>query len=170
MKLSELKNVLRKETQRILKENDFGDDDKSFSFTGKTDADLLLTPLDASVEEVKNALNNLDNYGIYKTQLRNTKIGLEKALEDHFGPSQPNIKARIEKKSGKKFPIKTKQAVEDFINNFTKSTNILSYEIEGDNFRFPKYSNPEKGHLKKIITTVMDNAGINFILKLDSEI
>ena len=50
--------------------------------------ELVLTPLAISTDEVVKALENIDNYGAYTSNLRNTKSNVEKAVEAHFGPSQ----------------------------------------------------------------------------------
>jgi hypothetical protein len=47
--------------------------------------------------------------------MRSTQAGLQKALEDHFGPSSPQTKKSLEKKRGFPFPIRTKQSIDDSI-------------------------------------------------------
>lgn len=133
----------------------------------KKETDLVLTPVSADIDTVVSALENMDNYGMYLSNLRNTKAGLQKAIDDHFGPSTPMVKRGLEKKRGKPFAIKSKQAIDDFIKSFSKNTNILSYDVEGNTVRFPSGENATPATLKNIIKTVMDKAGIKY--KLDSK-
>jgi len=133
----------------------------------KSETDLVLTPKSADIDTVVSALENMDNYGMYLSNLRNTKAGLQKAIDDHFGPSVPMVKRGLEKKRGKPFAVKSKQAIDDFIKSFSKNTNILSYNVEGNSIRFPSGENATPATLKNIIKTVMDKAGIDY--KLDSK-
>jgi hypothetical protein len=130
----------------------------------KIDYDLVLTPIAVSVDEVVKALENIDNYGAYVSNLRNTKSNVEKAVEDHFGPSQRFEKIKKEKERGKPFPVKTKQAIDDFIRTLTSKPNLLSWKVEGDSLAFPTKRNPTKKVTTSIINTVMEKAGIDYDL------
>lgn len=117
------------------------------------------------MKDYEEAFKNQDNYGIYLAQVRKSKPEINKALEDYFGPSVPTRKINAEKARGEPFPPKTKQAIDDFIKNITTKLNILKYNKDGKNLIFPKHQNPEKNLTKKIIKTVMDNAGLEYKLE-----
>jgi hypothetical protein len=135
------------------------------SITGlKKEKDIKLITYD-DLNKYINAFKNQDNYGIYLSQLISSKPNINKALEDYFGPSVPTRRIPLEKKRGKPFPPKTKQAIDDFIKDFNSNIDILKYNIDNNNLIFPKHQNPEKGLTKKIIKTVMDNAKLNYKLE-----
>lgn len=123
---------------------------------------IVITPVAVSADEVVKALENVDNYGAYVSNLRNSKSGIEKAVEDHFGPNQPWKKKSLEKERGKPFPPKTKQAVDAFIKTLTSKPNLLNWEIEGDTVVFPHKKNPTKQVTRNIIDTVMKKANIDY--------
>jgi hypothetical protein len=142
------------------------DDDGKFS-VGKVSYDLVLTPKDVSVENVISALENIDNYGRYASNIRNTatnKATINKAVEDHFGPNIPAKKKQLEKQRGVPFPTKTKQAIDDFVKQFSSKPQLLTYNTRGNSLVFPQNQNPTKDLTKKIISTVLDNAGIEYKL------
>lgn len=138
-------------------------------FYDTSKSNISIYPLENTLEEMIAALDNLDNYGKFLSNLRNTKIGLENALEAHFGPTHPVKKRTLEKKRGEPFPLKTKQSINDFIKSFSTKSNILTYDIENETLVFPNNENPTKEMTKKIIATVMKNAGIKYKLE-DKEI
>jgi len=131
----------------------------------KIDVELVLTPKFVSVEEVVKALNDVNNYGAYVSNLRNSKREIDKAVENHFGPSQPWTKKAKEKERGKPFPPKTKVAVDTFIKTLTSKPNLLVWEVKGDSLVFPPKRNPTKKVTTSIIDTVMNNANIEFHLE-----
>lgn len=124
--------------------------------------DLVLTPTVLSVEEVVKALENIDNYGAYVSNLRNATKDVNKAVETHFGPSQPFAKKKLEKERGTPFPPKTKQAIDDFIKTLTSKPNLLNWVIKDGELLFPSSKNPTKKVTQNIIDTVMTNAGIDY--------
>lgn len=142
------------------------DDDATFSI-GKVSYDLVLTPKDASVDDVISALENIDNYGRYASNIRNTatnKATINKAIEDHFGPNIPAKKKQLEKQRGVPFPPKTKQAIDDFVKQFSSKPQLLTYNTRGNSLVFPQNQNPTKDLTKKIISTVLGNVGIDYKL------
>jgi len=97
------------------------DDDATFS-VGKASYDLTVTPEGTTAEKTALAFDNIDNYGIYASNIRNTatnKATINKTIEDNFGPSIPAKKKSLEKQRGVPFPPKTKQALDDFVRQFT---------------------------------------------------
>lgn len=126
--------------------------------------DIVITPVNASINETIKALENVENYGPYTSNLRNVAVDVNKAVEDYFGPSQRFDKLKKEKERGKPFPVKTKQAVDDFIKSLKSKPNLLKWKIEGDSLIFPTKSNPSKKVTKNIILTIMTNAGIKYDL------
>ena len=147
-----------------LMEND-SEEDGNFS-SGKASYDLVLTPEGTAKDTVK-ALEDISNYGMYASNIRNTatnKAAINKALEDYFGPNIPAKKKFLEKQRGTPFPPKTKQAMDDFTKQFTSKPQLVSYTVKGNTLVFPQKDNPTKDLTKKIIKTVLDNAGINFKL------
>jgi hypothetical protein len=154
-----------------LREQEEGEDIKSgeeISGGGspkeKIDYNLILTPLSSTIDETVKALENIENYGSYISNLRNSATNVNKAVEDHFGPNQRFEKIKKEKERGKPFPIKTKQSIEDFIKSLSSKPNLLKWEIKEEYIIFPHKSNPSKKVTKSIIETVMDNAGIKYDL------
>jgi hypothetical protein len=91
-------------------------------------------------------------------------MDVNKAIEAHFGPSQPFTKKKLEKERGKPFPIKTKQAVDSFIKTLTSKPNLLNWIVKDTELIFPNSKNPTKKVTQNIIDTVMNNAGIEYNL------
>jgi|TARA_R110000868_G_scaffold32429_2_gene117971 hypothetical protein len=127
--------------------------------------DLVLTPQIISTDEVVKAFETVDNYGPYVSNLRNTKTNVEKAVVNHFGPSQPFAKKKLEKERGKPFPSKTKQSIDDFIKSLTSKPSLLKWDIEGNSLVFPTKYNPTKQVTKNIIDIVMKKANIDYSLE-----
>lgn len=145
-----------------LKEND--EEGKSSRLT--VDHDVTISTPDT--EKAIAALKNIDNYGIYVSNMRN-KSNIEKAIQVYFGNMDasgkkisPATKASIEKQRGEKFPVKTKQAIDDFVKSLTSTPTLLSYDTKGNKIIFPKDKNPSIETTKKIIKTVLDNANVDF--------
>jgi hypothetical protein len=141
-----------------LMEND-GEEDGNFS-SGKASYDLVLTPK-GTADEVVKAFEDISNYGIYASNIRNTatnKATINKAIEQHFGtPVQRRSKTNT-------FPIYTKDALNDFIKQFSSKPQLVSYSVKGNTLIFPQKDNPTKDLTKKIIKTVLDKAGIKYKL------
>jgi len=132
------------------------DEDNQSSF--RLDQDLILTTTE-DIQEVVDALENIDNYGIYLSNIR--KPNTNKAIEDYFGPSHPSKKkTALKARGGEPFPLRTKQSIDDFIKSLTNKPNLLDYKVEGNTIVFPKESNETKENIKRIIDTVMNNANI----------
>lgn len=123
--------------------------------------DLVLTPKSAEVEDVVKALETMDNYGMYVSNMRN-KANIQKAIEDYFGPVIPAKRKQIEKQRGVPFPPKTKQAIDDLVKSLTSKPSLLKYKVVDNTIVFPKSSNPVKDLTKKIIDVVMKNAKIDY--------
>lgn len=123
--------------------------------------DLVLTPKSVEAEEVIKALEDIDNYGMYISNMRN-KASIQKAIEDHFGPVIPAKRKQIEKQRGVPFPVKTKQAIDDFVKMYTSKPTLLKYKVKDNTIIFPKGSNPVKDLTKKIVDVVMKNAKIDY--------
>lgn len=131
----------------------------------KVTYDLVLTPLGNTVENTVAAFEKINNYGAYVSNIRNTKADIEKAVIDHFGPSQPFAKKKAEKERGKPFPPKTKDAIDNFIKTLSTKPNILKWKVVGDTLVFPTSGNPTKKTTEKIIDTVMANARLDYDLE-----
>jgi hypothetical protein len=145
-----------------LREND--EEGKSSRLTVDHDVTVVTPDSKAAIA----ALKNIDNYGIYISNMRN-KSNVEKAIQVHFGNMDekgnkisPAKKASVEKQRGEKFPVKTKDAIDAFVKSLTSTPTLLSYEIKGDKIVFPKDKNPSIETTKKIIKTVMDTAKVDF--------
>ncbi len=129
------------------------------------DKDIVVIPLEPStVKDAIAALENKDNYGIYLSNIRTSKV-TPKDMEEFFGPSSPRAKQAIEKQTGVKFPIKTKAAIDDFIKNRAGKPNLVYYDIVGDTLVFPSSKNTSKGRTQSIVATVLDNGGIRYTIK-----
>jgi hypothetical protein len=123
--------------------------------------DVVLTPKSSEVEDVVKALETMDNYGMYVSNMRN-KSNIQKAIEDYFGPVIPAKRKQIEKQRGVPFPVKTKQAIDDLVKSLTSKPSLLKYKVVDNTIVFPKSSNPVKDLTKKIIDVVMKNAKIDY--------
>jgi len=123
--------------------------------------DVVVTPKGVSVEDTVKALETLDNYGMYVSNMRN-KASIQKALEDHFGPVIPAKRKKMEKDQGFPFPVKTKTAIDDFVKSLTSRPTLLKYKVKDDTIVFPKSGNPAKDLTKKIIDVVMKSAKIDY--------
>jgi hypothetical protein len=147
-----------------LMEQEGMEDDATFS-VGKATYDLVVTPVDSTPEDIIAALDNIDNYGIYASNIRNTatnKATINKAVEDHFGPNIPAKKKSLEKQRGVPFPPKTKQAIDDFVKQFSSKPQLLKPTVEGDIVIFKQKENPTKDVTKKILQVVLNNAEIKY--------
>lgn len=137
------------------------------------DTELIVTPQTNSPEEVVDALNNIDNYGIYKSNLINSKRGLKQSLEDYFQTTIEDSTIQYKNLSHKNsllrkgytFPIKTKQSIDNFISGKSSTPKILKFEIKGNGVIFPKDGNPSRDTLGKIIAQVLGTAGITYTVK-----
>ena len=127
--------------------------------------DLVLTPLASNIQDTVSALEKIDNYGAYVSNIRNNKSDVEKAIINHFGPNQPFSKKKLEKERGKPFPPKTKDAINTFIKTLSSKPNLLRWKVVGDTLIFPSAGNPTKKVTEKIIDTVMNNAGLDYNLE-----
>jgi hypothetical protein len=133
------------------------------------DRDQVLVPkAPHTVEDVIKAINTIDYYGPYISNMRSRKVS-DKDLEAHFGPSSPRAKAALEKERGEKFPVKTKQAIDDFIKQGVKNPDLINYDLEDGELVFKVERNLQRGRLRSIIKTVMDNAGISYKLREKQE-
>ena len=142
------------------------EEDSNFS-VGKATYNLVVTPTNKSADDVIVALDNIDNYGIYASNIRNTatnKATINKVLEDHFGPNIPAKKKSLEKQRGVPFPPKTKQAIDDFVKQFSSKPQLLKPTIEGNTVVFYQKDNPTKDLTKKILQVILNNAEIEYKL------
>ena len=150
---------------RLVEQEEPGGEESTPSSKEKIIYDLVLTPRFVTVGEVIKALEDVNNYGPYISNIRNTKADVEKAIEDHFGPSQPFMKKKAEKLRGKPFPPKTKIAIDSFIRSLAAKPTLLKWTIKGDRLIFPADKNPSKKATENIIRTVLDNAKIQYNLE-----
>ena len=123
--------------------------------------DVVVTPKGVSVEDTVKALETLDNYGMYVSNMRN-KSSIQKAIEDHFGPVIPAKRKKMERDQGFLFPVKTKTSIDDFVKSHTSKPTLLKYKVKDDTIVFPKSGNPAKDLTKKIIDVVMKSAKIDY--------
>lgn len=150
-----------------LVEQEEGGEETSSSNKEKIVYDLVLTPLGSTVQDAVAALEKIDNYGAYVSNVRNTKADIEKAVINHFGPTPlpPKLKQKLEKERGKPFPPKTKAAIDAFIRTLSTKPTLLRWKVVGDTLIFPSAGNPTKKVTEKIIDTVMANAGLDYDLE-----
>ena len=152
---------------RLVEQIDGGEENPigSGSSREKTKYDITLFPTSVSIQEVIKALEDIDNYGAYVSNLRNTRQNVDKAIMSHFGPDQRLSKLKAEKERGKPFPLKTRTAISDFIKSLKLKPNLLKWDVKEDLIIFPVSKNPSKKVTKNIIDTVMKNANIDYTLK-----
>lgn len=154
--------------RNYLRENDDSSTPESGISSERAKYDLILMPENVSYIEALKALDNIDNYGIYAANLKNVSAGLSQALEDYFGPSIPVRKRSAEKLRGKPFPPKTKAAIDAFTKEWIENyggnkVRLLVYKVgPGKTIVFPYDKNPAKEVTRKMIDTVMKNAGIEY--------
>ena len=123
--------------------------------------DIVVTPNSVSVEDTVKALETLDNYGMYVSNMRN-KSSIQKAIDDHFGPVIPAKRKKMERDQGFSFPVKTKTSIDDFVKSLTSKPTLLKYKVKDNTIVFPKSGNPAKDLTKKIIDVVMKSAKIDY--------
>jgi hypothetical protein len=124
----------------------------------QVDYDIILTPKSVSVEDTIKALENIDNYGIYISNLSNNDPKMRKAKEAYFGtPAERRVKA-----NQGKFPEFTNASNLAFIKAFNSKSTLLKYKVKDDTIVFPKSGNPSKNLTKKMIDVVMKNAKIDY--------
>ena len=124
----------------------------------QVDYDIILTPKGVSVEDTIKALENIDNYGIYISNLNNNDPKMRKAKEAYFGtPAERRVKA-----NQGKFPEFTNSSNLAFIKAFNSKSTLLKYKAKDDTIVFPKSGNPSKNLTKKMIDVVMKNAKIDY--------
>jgi hypothetical protein len=104
----------------------------------KASYDLVLTPTVLSTEEVVKALENIDNYGAYVSNLRNSSTDANKASIAHFGGSDRFIKL-----AAKKFFKESNNDLETFKNIVANS----------------KYSNKLSPYIEIMFKSLSDNKG-----------
>lgn len=135
-----------------------GEEEGNFSI-GKATYNLVVNPINASTDDVISALDNIDNYGIYASNIRNTatnKATINKEIEKYFGtPVQRRSKTNT-------FPAYTKDALNAFIKQFTSKPQLLKPTVEGDTVVFYQNENPTKDLTEKILQVVLNNAKIKY--------
>jgi hypothetical protein len=152
------------------------EEDGNFS-VGKTTYNLVVTPTEieivdketgksttrpATPEDIITALDNIDNYGIYASNVRNTAVNkatINKEVEKYFGTP---IQRRSDKTG--KLPPYNKPALDAFIKQFTSKPQLLKPTIEGNTVVFYQKGNPTKVSTEKIIKTILNNAKIKYKL------
>jgi hypothetical protein len=151
----------------------FEQDDQEFKNNPSVNAeyDINVIPTEVAVDDVIKALDDINNYGIYISNMRNSPV-VNQGIEKYFGNMDadgkkisPAGKASIEKSTGKKFPVKTKDAIDAITMSLISKPNLLKYEVKGNNVVFPQKGNPTKEVTKRIIKTVLGNAGIKYKVK-----
>jgi hypothetical protein len=105
------------------------EEEATFSINKQTN-DLLLTPTNATIEDVEKAIKNPKNYEKLFAKISKS------ALEDYFGPQNPAKRKALEKQRGKAFPIKTADEIKKFKESL-KNPNKFKFKIEGNSLRFP---------------------------------
>lgn len=124
---------------------------------------LALTPQYAHIDKVIEAFQNINNYGIYISNIQH-KNNIDHIIEEHFGPQAPAKKKQLEKIRGEKFPIKTKQSIDELIKSLSFKPNLLYYTVVDDKIVFDVDKNPSKQLTERMIKIVMNNAGIEYLL------
>ena len=70
--------------------------DEESSNKEKAAKDLILTPLGSTVQDAVAALEKIDNYGTYISNVQNTGADKTNAITSHFGPNQRFDKLGLE--------------------------------------------------------------------------
>ena len=109
------------------------EEEATFSINKQTN-DLLLTPTNATVEDVEKAIKNPKNYEKLFAKISKS------ALEDYFGPQNPAKRKALEKQRGSAFPTKTAAEINKFKEKLA-NPNKFNFEVEGDSLRFPQSKN-----------------------------
>jgi len=130
------------------------EEDGNFSI-GKASYDLVLTPSNASIEDVEKALTNPNFLGMYMSNLR-TKYSDD--YDKKFGTV-------YDRRSGKKPPV-TKDMENEFYSSLLKDkkTRLLTWVSKNNTLVFPQGNNPTKDVTKKMIKTILSNTEIKYKL------
>ena len=143
----------------------------------RMEKDLRVTPKKGFTKQnLIDALNKIENYKEYTTNLRSVDPFLNKALEVYYGNMDdkgtkifPAAKTNLEKKRGEKFPVKTLPNMLAFIKDYygtSSSTkdevNILKYKETSDSLIFPKDGNPSRKTIENILKTVLGSAQVKY--------
>jgi hypothetical protein len=131
------------------------EEDGQFSSTKQT-YDLLLTPTNKTIDNVKDALKNPKNYEKLFAKISKSD------LEDYFGPQNPAKKKSIEKQRGVPFPVKTADEIKKFKEKIA-NPNKFAFEIEGETLRFPQSKNTlTLAQMESDLKTILDSAKIQY--------
>ena len=118
--------------------------------------DLLLTPTNATVEDVEKAIKNPKNYEKLFAKISKS------ALEDYFGPQNPAKRKALEKQRGEAFPTKTAAEINKFKEKLT-NPNKFNFEVEGKSLRFPQSKNTlTLVQMENDLKMILDSAKIKY--------
>jgi len=137
-----------------LMENE-NEDGATFSINKQTN-DLLLTPTNATVEDVEKAIKNPKNYEKLFAKISKSD------LENYFGPQNPAKRKSLEAERGKKFPLKTRDEMNKFKETI-KNPNKFNFEVEGKSLRFPQSKNTlTLVQMENDLKMILDSAKIKY--------
>jgi len=101
---------------------------------------------------------NTEEKRIQKFIEANTKPAVKQDLKN------PEEKYKTLRDNNGKFPLQTKTDM-DFLKSRGGKPNLVAYTVVGDTLVFPNSKNTSKGRTQSIVSTVMDNAGVNYTIK-----
>ena len=131
------------------------EEEATFSINKQTN-DLLLTPTNATVEDVEKVIKNPKNYEKLFAKISKS------ALEDYFGPQNPAKRKALEKQRGEAFPTKTAAEINKFKEKLA-NPNKFNFEIEGKSLRFPQSKNTlTLVQMENDLKMILDSAKIKY--------
>lgn len=159
------------------------------------DKDIVVIPQGrTTVEDLIKALEDKNNYGMYKSamadsQAKEDRYGppgrrsfieksfvvaqeenteeerIQKFIEANKKLKNPEEKYKTLRDNNGKFPLQTKTDMDNFLKSRGGKPNLVAYNVMGDSLVFPNSKNTSKGRTQSIVSTVMDNAGVNYTIK-----
>jgi hypothetical protein len=151
-----------------LMENDM--DDMGSSTRLRITKDIVVTPKgDSTIQDLINALNNPNNYGIYLSNLINVNKSVKDKLAAYYGTPNQRIKGNYPEKSA----TNTSAFIANLLNtdsDLNRLTPVLLGKITnwkqvGSEIQAAPTKTTTKDYIEKVFTTVFNNAGVTYDLK-----
>ena len=156
---------MSKYSLRYLMENDM--DDTGSSTRLRIVNDVVVTPKgDSTMQDLINALNNPNNYGMYLSGLLHANKNIKDKVAAYFGTSNQRIKGN--------YPDKTAANISAYIANLLSTDpgldrlkpvllgKITGWKQVGNEIYIAPTKTITKDTIEKIFTTVLDNAGVEY--------
>jgi len=90
---------------------------------------------------------------------------IQKFIQANKKLKNPEEKYKTLRDNNGKFPLQTREDMDNFLKSRAGNPNLVSYKIDGDTVVFPNSKNTSKGRTQSIVSTVMKNARIDCTIK-----